>query len=634
MTKSTNTYRHIGICLFLILTTWAVYGPIRNYDFISFDDDEYVTNNIHVQSGLTAGGFVWSFTQSHASNWHPLTWLSHMLDWQLYADTAGGHHLTSLLFHILNTLWLFFVLHKMTGSFWRSGFVAAVFALHPLHVESVAWIAERKDVLSGFFWMLTLLAYFYYVRRGRLGWYILTMVLYSLGLMTKSMLITLPAVFLLLDYWPLGRWLRVDSPLTPPGTDTAEPRRRLTARRLTARRLIGEKIPFFMLAALSGVITIYVQRGAITDFINIPLSSRLANVPISYFKYLLKMFWPVRLAVFYPHVSNELPWWQVTAILMVLVGLTALIFIRGRKSKYLPVGWLWYLGTLVPVIGLVQVGLQAMADRYTYLPAIGIFIMLAWGADELLAKWRYRKAALSIAGSAALAGLMIISSRQVGYWKDNFTLYGHALAVTQNNFIIHNNLGSALAAEDKLQEAAEQFRQALDIAPHYPSSLYNLAHALALQDNYREAIPFYRTLLEFMPDDLAARLGLAQALVNVGNPQEAIKQYRLAINQAPNDPAAYDGLAWILANHPSTAVRNASAAVGLAQKAAQLTGYQDGSILETLAGAYAAAGQRDWAIKTAQQALQLALTAHLEDHAERLRRQIESYQSLPPSGSD
>ena len=388
MTKTTNLRkgflikkRDLLTCLFIIMVTLSVYWQVQNFDFLNFDDDMYVTDNHHVQEGLTLKSIIWAFTTIHASNWHPLTWLSHMLDCQLYGINAGWHHLTNLLFHIANTLLLFFVFQKMTGCFWQSVFVATLFALHPLHVESVAWISERKDVLSTFFWMLTMWSYTRYVERLEVNRYLLVILFFTLGLMSKPMLVTLPFVLLLLDFYPLYRFRFQKS------DTSANPKQRSNI-----LLLVLEKIPLLVLTAVSSAVTLYAQKHgeAIMSLDAISLKIRISNAVVSYIKYIGKMIYPSNLAVMYPF-QGILPWWKITGACLILVSMSLLAIRIIKQSSYFAVGWLWYIGTLVPVIGLVQVGNQSMADRYTYVPLIGLFIIITWGVSELMVQWRYRK---------------------------------------------------------------------------------------------------------------------------------------------------------------------------------------------------------------------------------------------------
>ena len=425
----------LSIYFALAVSTLLVFWQVRDFDFIDYDDDLYVYKNQHVLNGLTADGVIWAFTTNRSANWHPLTWLSLMLDCQLFGPGPGRIHLINVLLHLANTLLLFAVLKKMTGSLWPSAFVAAAFALHPMHVESVAWIAERKDVLSTFFFLLTLAAYAGYVKRPSVYRYMLSLVLFAVGLMAKPMLVTLPFVLLLLDYWPLNRLMAQTAATSSHRGGKSVP---AADKYLTLYRIIIEKIPFFVLSAVSSVITFSVQQssGAVADINILPLQNRVANAFLSYAKYIGKMFWPQDLAVFYPlNAVGSISLWQFVLYALLLVGVTFLVLRFCGTRKYLLVGWFWFVGTLVPVIGFVQVGSQAFADRYTYIPYIGLFIMIAWGLPELLSKWPYRKFALGISAVIALTAFGICAHQQVIYWNNSIALFSHALEVTQNNYL-------------------------------------------------------------------------------------------------------------------------------------------------------------------------------------------------------
>lgn len=515
------------IVLLLVAATLVAYEPVRKYEFSDYDDDRYITNNPRIQQGLSRDNIVWALTATEVANWHPLTWLSHMTDCQLYGLNAPGHHLTSLIFHLINVILLFFVLHEMTGAVWRSALCAALFALHPLNVESVAWIAERKNVLSTMFWLLVMWAYVSYAREP--GWkrYLLVILLFIMGLMSKPMLVTLPCVLLLLDYWPLGRlerWrngsqLNDQSCSTEQDFDQGELRSRTSKSNSlipgqTLFHLMLEKVPLFLLAAASSAITIKAQRldGALNPVV-LSFSTRAANALVAYASYIYKMIWPTRLAVFYPHPGASLPRWQVILSALALASISALVW-RGRERfRYLPVGWLWYLGTLVPVIGLVQVGNQAMADRYAYVPLIGLFIIIAWGLADLTRHLSFRKQLLvGVAASVMLIALLIATRRQVSYWQNGITLFARALAVTDNNAIAHNNLGAVLVREGRLAEGLEHLYAAVTINPQYDTAYTNIAVTLYRQgaimqeqNRRQEAINLYRQALELKPDFAEAR---------------------------------------------------------------------------------------------------------------------------------
>ena len=434
------TERHRGldmrgrraVTVLLVVATLAVYAQVIRHDFVNFDDDKYVYENSHVRSGLTWKGIAWAFTTTVGGNWHPLTWLSHMLDCELFGLNAGYHHLVNVLLHILNSFLLLLVLEKMTGAFWRSATVAALFALHPLHVESVAWVAERKDVLSTLFFMLILWAYVPYAERPSRKRYGLICAFLVLGLMAKPMLVTVPFVLLLLDYWPLER-LQLDESKGSDGT-RGRPGRSGGGRKQAALRLIAEKVPLLALVAVSSAVTFVAQQrvGAMSMGTSVPLSGRIANALVSYFAYIGKMFWPSHLAVFYPY-RHAVPAWEWAGAALLLVGLSIIVVLAGQRRRYLSVGWFWYLGTLVPVIGLVQVGAQSMADRYTYVPLIGLFLIAVWGAADLTAVWSRGRTGLRALSGVVIVGCMVATSFQVGTWKNGLTLFGHALKVTKAN---------------------------------------------------------------------------------------------------------------------------------------------------------------------------------------------------------
>jgi len=534
-----------------MILTFATFEQVRTCAFINFDDHVYITENQHVQSGLTLKGVTWAFTTTHAANWHPLTWISHMLDCQLYGLNPSGHHLTNLVFHIASALLLFLVLERMTGSLWRSGFVAALFALHPLHVESVAWVAERKDVLSTFFWMLTMWTYIRYVEGPKLNRYLLVLLFFTLGLLSKPMLVTLPFVLLLLDYWPLRRFQFAQSsgiskfptpkPINPSNQSSM------------ILRLVREKAPFFILCAISSILTIFAQQkgGAVISLENYPIENRIANALVSYVGYIEKMIWPRHLAIFYPH-QEMLPIWKIVGSGLLLVCVSVLVIRAVRKHPYLVVGWFWYLGTLIPMIGLVQVGEQAMADRYTYVPLIGLFIMMAWGVPDILAGWRFRKVVLSISTGLLLSLLMIVTNLQVKHWQNDITLFEHTLAATSNNFTIHYNLGLVLDRQGKTQEAIAHYAEALRIKPDFVRAHNNLGLVLVGQGKTQEAIAHYAEALRIKPDYAQAHNNLGLVLVGQGKTQEAIAHYAEALRIKPDYAEAYNNLGIVLARQGKT----------------------------------------------------------------------------------
>jgi len=521
----------------LIVLTIGIFMQVGGHEFINFDDPLYVTNNPQVKGGLTAKNIVWAFSTTHASNWHPLTWLSHMADVQLYGLNPRGHHLTNVTMHVLSTLLLFLFLAQVTTAPWQSLFVAALFALHPLHVESVAWVAERKDVLSCLFWMLTLLLYARYVKNPGRKRYLLVLLCFAAGLMSKPMLVTLPLVMILMDYWPLNRFQSGSLPQDAHG---------FLSSYSPLPGLLKEKLPFFALSVLSALVTVYAQKagGAMKSTDVIPLVIRAENALVAYARYIEKTLWPHDLALLYPFPSS-MPLWQVLAscVLLVIVSLVV-IRLRGRHP-YLIVGWLWFLVTLVPVIGLVQVGGQSMADRYTYIPLIGLFIMAGWAVPDLLRDLRHHSAILAILSCAAILTLSVATWGQLGYWKDNISLYRHTLDVTTNNYLILNNYGIALADRGEVDAAIQAYNDALRIWPKSATVHVNLGAALANQGRFQEAIAHYNEALRLIPDYALAWSNLSKTLSNMGvalaqegRPDEAIRHFRQSVSI---DPQNVDG---------------------------------------------------------------------------------------------
>ncbi|MHC4148880.1 MAG: tetratricopeptide repeat protein [Planctomycetota bacterium] len=521
MRKAFRQHRELLICGFLVLGTLAAFWPVHGYKYVDYDDNHYVTENTYVKAGLTRDGFIWAFTTGHSANWHPLTWLSHMLDCELFGVSAGRGHVSSLILHIVSAIVLFGVLRKMTGALWASGFVAAVFAFHPLHVESVTWIAERKDVLSGLFWMLTLAAYLGYVRGGGAGWYAATLVVFGLGLMAKPMLVTLPFVLVLLDFWPLERFGR-----------------------RSFGRLAAEKVPLFILSAVSSVVTFIVQQrgGAVVQVEAVPFWIRMGNAFVSYGVYIGKMIWPSGLAVFYPYAFGKSSIWPAVLAGVFFFGISICAVVSAARYRYLFTGWFWYVGTLVPVIGLLQVGTQARADRYTYLPSIGIAVVAAWGAAELSAKWRYRKIVLSVLAVFVVGGMLFCTRLQVRHWQDSFSLFKRAVEVTENNYIGHTGFGKALCARGRTDKGIGQYRLALKINPDYTVAHYNLGNALSERGEVEEAVRHYRAVLRAEPEHARAHNNLGNALSAQDKFEEAIGHYREALRIEPGFAKAYNNL--------------------------------------------------------------------------------------------
>lgn len=489
----------------LALFTLLLYAPARTNDFVNYDDPDYVTSNSHVHAGLTPAGIKWAFTTGHASNWHPLTWLSHMMDCQFYKLNPAGHHSTNILFHSTNVILLFQLLRMMTGRIWPAAFVAALFGWHPLHVESVAWISERKDVLSTFFWLLTLMAYSRYVKesgredgRNKL-FYGLALLFFALGLLSKPMVVTLPCVLLLLDFWPFQRL-------------------NLNFKIENKPWILLEKIPFLILSVASCVATYFVQDkgGAVAQIAVLPLGDRIANAFVSYLRYVGKMFLPNDLSVLYPHPGKWPVGILISGILFVVIG-SVLAAWFGRERRYLAVGWFWFLGTLVPVIGLVQVGIQSMADRYSYIPHIGLFIMVAWGVADLSSKWKDRTALLTMAGGITLISCLLLTWNQEKHWKNSLTLFGNAVRVTKDNYLAFNNLGYFLDHDGKVDEAMTNYQRSLEINPNYDEARNNLGLIMAKKGRYEDAIMHYQMALRVNPNRVEVLNNLGNALSEKGD---------------------------------------------------------------------------------------------------------------------
>jgi protein O-mannosyl-transferase len=562
----------------LVLVTIAVYWPAMRCDFINFDDPAYVTVNPHVQAGLNWEGVKWAFCNTEqAAYWAPLTWLSHMLDCQLFGLNPWGHHLTNVLLHSLNAALVFVLLQRLTGVIWRSLLVAVLFAFHPLHVESVAWVSERKDVLSTFFVLLTLIFYTRYAQRrssveGRALRvkesapsadqkqpstldlrpstnlaldlrhstldYCAALLFFALGLMSKPMLVTWPFVMLLLDYWPLQRSSELKD----------SPRPSILKPQLST--LLWEKIPFFALAVVASCVTFVVQKqgGAVMSLESLPLGARVGNALVSYCRYLGKLVWPTDLAVFYPHPGHWPLAWILSAGLL-LVVISVLFFAERRRYPFLLMGWLWFCGTLVPVIQLVQSGGQAMADRFAYIPSLGVLILAIWGVEEVTRHWRHRVIALSVAGSMAIVLCLVLTRQQLGYWQDSETLFRYALAVTKNNYLAHNNLGDALERKGQTNEAVSQYREAIRLKPAYVDSHYNLGNLLLKQGQTDEAISQFQEVIRLKPADVSADVdtfyNLGSAFYKKGQMDEASKQLQEVIHLKPDYAEAHYSLGMI-----------------------------------------------------------------------------------------
>jgi tetratricopeptide (TPR) repeat protein len=693
--------RTLLVCVALIIGTAILYWPVVTFDYVTLDDTIYLTDNFHVNRGFTWDGLRWCFTSSYANMWHPLTWLSYMLDCQLYHRWWGGPHATNLILHILSSVLLFLALDRLTKAFWRSAMVAALFAWHPLHVESAAWLSERKDVLCGVFWMLALWAYIRYAEEcspsktrqetqntKRKRFYLAALVFFVLGLMAKPMLVTLPFVFLLLDWWPL---------------------RRMQMSHLNLRLLV-EKIPFFVLTILFSVLAVHAAGAHAASLTRFPLTYRLGNAVVSYFLYAAKTVWPRNLVVLYPY---DVRWgtWQIIAACLFLIAVSAAALLLRKTRPWLLLGWLWFLGTLVPVIGLVRVGAQSMADRYAYIPSIGLFILLCWGACYFFSGWRHGPAILGGIAALALVACALLTGKQIYYWRNGETLFAHNLAVDPDNFMARCSLatfylgnsqleqarveaekavllnprypisrlvlgkvlllqgkfdeaaaqlvafsrlapasndahllhGHILLAQNLPAEAAQQFTAILANDPLIPEAHYGLGRALAKLGKPQEACAQLMEALRLAPQYAEARLQLAIALAGQGKTTEAIADYRLAKNvpvSAP-DSAVMNNLAWIMAASPFPELRNGAQAVKLAARACELDHNQQPIFIGTLAAAYAEAGRFDEAVAAAQQAhdmaLELAGKAHnpadakaANDLAARNLELLEIYRSRHP----
>jgi tetratricopeptide (TPR) repeat protein len=582
-------WRFALLCVVLALGTAALYWPITHHPFIHFDDDQYIVANPHVTSGLSATNFVWAFTTSEQANWHPLTWISHQTDCTLFAVNPGAHHLVNLLYHIANTLLLLMFLRSATGAVWRSAVVAALFAWHPMHVESVAWASERKDVLSTFFWLLAMLAYLQYARsvpgadrtagqgRGRAAaFYAAALVLCACGLMSKPMVVTLPCVLLLLDLWPLNRMAGFQHGCALGAAPACAP--------VSVIRLAGEKLPFFALAVAGSLATYLVQSGA-GAVAGLPLSERLANAVLAYAQYIAKLFWPTDLALIYPHPDHWPLWLALTAVALLLVW-TFLCLYRWRQVPYLVVGWFWFVGTLVPTIGLIQVGAQSMADRYTYIPSIGLFVVVAWGLTEYFALRDFRRSriVLSLLAGAALIGCVGTTVHQIAFWQDSIPLFRHAIDVTTDNYVAENclgkayelvgnasgamacyqlsvktearfpysqfNLAMALLERGQTEEALEHLQVAARLEPRDPDIQYDLGIYFSQHNSWTNAAGCFSNSLVVRPGFAPAQLALGGALANLGRAEEAAAHLREALRLDPNLLPARTNLDRLLTEHP------------------------------------------------------------------------------------
>jgi Tfp pilus assembly protein PilF len=533
----------VTVCIVLTLLCIAVFGQALWFDFIRFDDPAYVTDNTRVQSPLTLDGLKWLFLNTDAGFWHPLTWLSFMMDHRFFGLNSGGYHLTNLLLHLLNTLLLFWLFHRMTKEIWPSALIAAFFALHPLHVETVAWISKRKDLLSAFFWMLSLCAYVDYTEKENAKQYLLVMLFFTLALMSKPMAVTLPVVMIILDFWPL---------------------KRLSARKDIISQL-KEKSPFFLLAAVFSLITVYIRYDRGNPFVNtIPFSYRLANAPVALVTYLKKTFLPYDLAVFYPFPS-DVPVDQVIIASVVLIVISVAVVLWVKKMPLLLAGWLWYVVTLLPVLGIIQVSERAFSDNYTYLPLIGVTVMFVWGIGSWSTNQALRKRILLPAAILTILVLSLLSWKQCSTWQNSITVFGHAARVTKNNFLAHTNLAFAFSLQGKNEEALYHFSEVIRINPHFPEGYYNRATTYGEMGRYALAMEDFQKAIALKPDYVDAHYNMGTVYAKTGRYHDAIKKYDEALRINPNYVLAYcgRGLAYLLQGKNEPGCRDARKACEL-----------------------------------------------------------------------
>jgi protein O-mannosyl-transferase len=642
----------IAICAVLIALIWIVFGQTLSHDFVNYDDKTYVYGNSLVSAGLSGSGLAEAFADVRTTNWHPLTIISHMIDCQIFGLKPGGHHFTNVLLHTVAAVLLFAWLNGAAGSIWRSAFVTALFAIHPLRVESVSWIAERKDVLSAVFFFLTLLTYVRYTRARTAARYVTMSILLGCGLMSKPMLVTTPVILLLLDYWPLQRLTDLKS----------------------LRQRVIEKLPLFALSIASSILTYVLQEQSMSSIPQLPFAWRLENAIVSYLIYIGQVFWPANLAVFYPHPEDSLTLWQVVLAAVFLICVTWVIYSLRRTRPYLLVGWLWYLVMLLPVIGIVEVGLQGHADRYTYLPHIGIFISLTWLFADLAMSLRVRKEILAAVSVIVVVAFAACGWKQTTYWRNSATLWMHTMAVTENNDVAlanfadwfaergqldealsyfqravdvrsqmsghkhynlslantHTNMGVALVHKDRVEEAVAHFQRALELQPNYPDAHYNLGVILGRRNDLDGAVAQFRTILSIAPNDPASNAALADVLARKGLFREAIAHYEIVLESDPNSVFALNNLSWLLSTNPDASVRNGPRAVELALRLNRITNQTSPSVLRTLAAAYAEAGQFENAAAAAHAAADLAHVQGQHSFAARLEWESDLYRRHLP----
>lgn len=611
--SSSRPWALIAMTLLLLALVWLVFGQTIHHDFVNIDDGAYVYKNPRVTGGLTVNSVIWAFTHSHAANWHPLTWISHMLDCQLYGLNPGGHHLTNVLIHSFNVIMVFVVLRAMTGSFWRSGFTAALFSIHPLRIESVAWISERKDLLSGAFFLLTVWAYTKYVRNGRsVRHYAWVVVFFALGLLSKPMLVTAPLILLLIDYWPLGR-LEL-----PNGLGFAN-----------VKRLLLEKLPLVLMAIGSCLVTIVAQKSALQTLTVLSLPLRLGNAVISCLVYVRQMFWPTDLAPFYPFVFTDVTIVRVLLCAAGLVLITALV-LALRRHRYLVTGWFWYLVMLAPVIGVVQVGSQAHADRYTYLPQIGLAMLVVWSLTEFVGSLRLYRPILPAAGIFVVSALTLAAHAQAAVWKDSETLWRKALTRTSDNLVAELNLGEAVYQQGNTHEAIDRFERALQISgnPAAVASAHSSLGVVLLEiGRAKESLEHLQTALALEPRNPDTHYNLGNTLLQMDRAAEAVREYEQALAIDPDDSQCLNNLAWTLATWPDPFVRDGRRAVKTAEQADALTRHSSPIIAATLAAAYAESGRFPEAVEAANRAIRQAQAEGNTSRAESIRAQLRLYEA-------
>jgi protein O-mannosyl-transferase len=614
------------ICIGLVAAAFAAYEPTLHNGFVNYDDDLYVTQNPRVTGGITQDSVIWAFTQPHYHMWHPLTTLSNMLDCQLFGLKASWHHLASLLFHIANALLVFWILCNLTGSIWPSAFIAAVFALHPVQVESVAWAAERKTVLSGMFWFLTISVYIWYTKRPGIGRYILLFLVFGLCTMTKPVVVTLPLALFLLDYWPLERakWELGIKPLASNAR---------ASRKISAALLVIEKIPLLLLSVMLAVVTFLSQKGGetVSSFEILPLNLRIANVFISYIKYIGKLIWPSGLAVIYPYFHVNLTDAAVIICALLFVLATVFSIYIGRRRKYVLVGWLWYVGTLVPMIGLVQVGSQSMANRYMYISILGLLIIAVFAIKEFIADKARWKIFMVVSAAGLPFALGILTQMQVKHWQNDFTLFGYTLKVTKNNAIAETNFGNALFKAGRFNEALPHLAEAVRISPKFSDARSNLGMVFLKLGKLNEAIVCFDELIKQKQDSPAVYANLAATYAQLGKYDLAMQNCDKAERLKPDDTITLNNMAWLLATIDNSSAQDANKAIGYALRACKLTAYNNADYLDTLAVAYAASGKFNDAIMTAEKALNIINKAAGQENAAReIQNRLELYKAGKP----